>query len=63
MLAPPDVSENRSTIDNHVDGQLVGGVETLPDRLQIAMVADAGDAAADIEEGVGHLTDDHVDFI
>ena len=49
--------------DDHVDGQLVGGVETLPDRLQIAMMADAGDAPADIEQGIGHLAGDHVDFV
>jgi hypothetical protein len=49
--------------DNDIDRQLVISVEAAPDRLQVAMMADTGDAPPHPEQGVGDLAGHHVDLV
>ena len=49
--------------DHHVDRQMVGLEEVGPARLAIGLLTDAGDLGRHVEQRVGHLTGDHVDFV
>ena len=49
--------------DDHVDRELVAGIEAAPDRGEIALVAQAGDAARYLEQRIGDLAGHHVDLV
>ena len=49
--------------NNDVDRQVCAGEQPRPRRIQVALLADAGDLDRDLEQGMGDLAGDHVDFV
>jgi hypothetical protein len=46
--------------DNDVNWQMITAIKVGIDSIQIALRAQAGDLAPDVEHRMGHLTNDHV---